>query len=608
MWVTATLWSPVLLHSPPPNPTRSGSLPRGSHPLRKLLSFPQDFKPTPYPPPRRAHSAPSSTPSLCPPGGGDGDGGGIHTAAPRTGGAALGAPCGRSPPPLPSASLRASPLPLLLSPSLPASFPRICFSRQPPALRSSGCARGAPSCFPPASPCSPPRLPASGPLSHADAVPPPSLHGVSYPPPLSVHTPARLFTVPSFQGLFTPLSAPSPPPPPPPGSSRPCVSTPSTPSPQHFPSPFLRLASSPRVSLIPSRPSVSRPHICPSPQVPGRAPGPLPPPTAGRPLAGRPHELVTPVSCPRTDSPVFWVSHFATVRSRPGTASPPVSSSSRARGRGTLPATRKGPVSREATQPPLPLLWLRLCRSFGPLHHPAPSARRGLRAVGVPGCHFFVSCDTSSVTEAPAAWRPGAEEGEASPQRGVTSVSGRLAWAGPPPHPTPPHPTGPRPRLLGVRVPAPASLRARTRLSGPARARARACVRAPVPLRPRASTCARARPGPCGGGPLPPPVFPTPSPSPIPSPPPLAPQPPLTAPLTLLSAALCSLLPILFLPLPPLSPPHPLRAPRAPGTPRPSLTPLLSRPLSSSAPLYPACSPARSLARSPHSGLPCSRL
>ncbi|XP_045297318.1 vegetative cell wall protein gp1-like [Leopardus geoffroyi] len=204
--------------------------------------------------------------------------------------------------------------------------------------------------------------------------------------------------------------------------------------------------------------------------------------------------------------------------------------------------------------------------------------------------------------EAPAAWRPGGEDGEASPQRGVTSVSGRLAWAGPPPHPTPPHPTGPRPRLLGVRVPAPASLRARTRLSGPARARARACLcaRACASASARVYLCACAPRPLRGGGPSPSPrqYFRPPLPPPIPSPPPLAPQPPLTAPLTLLSAALCSRLPILFLPLPPLSPPHPLRAPRAPGTPRPSLTPLLSRPLSSSAPLYPACSPARSLARS----------
>ncbi|XP_043456942.1 extensin-like [Prionailurus bengalensis] len=330
--------------------------------------------------------------------------------------------------------------------------------------------------------------------------------------------------------------------------------------------------------------------------VPGRAPGPLPPPTAGRPLAGRPHELVTPVSCPRTDSPVFWVSHFATVRSRPGTASPPVSSSSRARGRGTLPATRKGPVSREATQPPLPLLWLRLCRSFGPLHHPAPSARRGLRAVGVPGCHFFVSCDTSSVTEAPAAWRPGAEEGEASPQRGVTSVSGRLAWAGPPPHPTPPH-----------RTPAPASGRARACPCQSARAhapvRAGPCARTRLSVCARLCLCVRARlpvrvraPAPAGGGALPPPVFPTPSPSPIPSPPPLAPQPPLTAPLTLLSAALCSLLPILFLPLPPLTSPPPPGSTRAWHSPPLAHTP----PFSASLLLRPALSRllARSLARS----------
>ncbi|XP_078295376.1 uncharacterized protein LOC132689951 [Panthera onca] len=360
------------------------------------------------------------------------------------------------------------------------------------------------------------------------------------------------------------------------------------------------------VSLIPSRPSVSRPHICPSPQVPGRAPGPLPPPTAGRPPAGFPHELVTPVSCPRTDSPVVWVSHFATVRSRPGTASPPVSSSSRARGRETLPATRKGPVSQEATQPPLPLLWLRLCRSFGPLHHPAPSARRGLRAVGVPGCHFFVSCDTSSVTEAPAAWRPGAEEGEASPQRGVTSLSGRLSSAGPPP-PPPAHPTPAPASASGsaracpcqsarARAPIGAGPCARTRLS--VCARLCLCVRARLPVRVRA-------PAPAGGPPPPasvsdPRSLPHPFPSPSRSP--AAPHcPPHSSQRGFV-----------------LSPPHPFSSTPSSLTspPPPGLHVRLALPAPRSHPSFLGLSPppprsippARPLARSPHSGPPCSCL
>lgn len=132
------------------------------------------------------------------------------------------------------------------------------------------------------------------------------------------------------------------------------------------------------------------------------------------------------------------------------------------------------------------------------------------------------------------------------------------------------------------------------------RAHAPVCVRSPVPLRPRASTCARARPGPCGGAPSPRQCFRP------PLPPPPAPQPPLTAPLTL-SAALCSLLPIPFLPLPPLSPPHPLRgSTRAWHSPPLAHTP----PFSASLLLRPALSRllARSLARSPHSGPPCSCL
>ncbi|XP_053762433.1 protein enabled homolog [Panthera pardus] len=304
-------------------------------------------------------------------------------------------------------------------------------------------------------------------------------------------------------------------------------------------------------------------------------------------------------------SPVVWVSHFATVRSRPGTASPPVSSSSRARGRGTLPATRKGPVSQEATQPPLPLLWLRLCRSFGPLHHPAPSARRGLRAVGVPGCHFFVSCDTSSVTEAPAAWRPGAEEGEASPQRGVTSVSGRLSSAGPP-TPRPPDPGPglgfgecaclPLPVCARARAPIGAGPCARTRLS--VCARLCLCVRARLPVRVRA-------PAPAGGPPPPasvsdPRSLPHPFPSPSRSP--AAPHcPPHSSQRGFV-----------------LSPPHPFSSTPSSLTssPPPGLHARLALPAPRSHPSFLGLSPppprsippARPLARSPHSGPPCSCL
>ncbi|XP_042776268.1 vegetative cell wall protein gp1-like [Panthera leo] len=90
----------------------------------------------------------------------------------------------------------------------------------------------------------------------------------------------------------------------------------------------------------------------------------------------------------------------------------------------------------------------------------------------------------------------------------------------------------------------------------------------------------------CFRPPLPPPSLPL--PLSLPSRPSLPPS--------LFSARLCALSsPSLFFHSLLSHLPTPSGAPRAPGTPRPSLTPLLSRPLSSSAPLYPACSPARSL-------------
>ncbi|XP_058564904.1 proline-rich protein 36-like [Neofelis nebulosa] len=167
--------------------------------------------------------------------------------------------------------------------------------------------------------------------------------------------------------------------------------------------------------------------------------------------------------------------------------------------------------------------------------------------------------------------------------------------------PTPAHPTPPDPGPgLGFGecacLPLPVCARARACLCALACASASArvylCACAPRPLR---------------GGPLPPPVFPTPSPSPLPFPSPSrSPAAPHCPPHSSRRGFV-------------LSPPHPfsstpssLTSPPPPGSTRAWHSPPLAHtpPFSASLLLRPALSRllARSLARSPHSGPPCSCL
>ncbi|XP_039102990.1 proline-rich protein 36-like [Hyaena hyaena] len=425
--------------------------------------------------------------------------------------------------------------PLLFLCSCPLRFQLLFLvSASHPNLPFFRLCSGSPVPFPLPCPCPGPSVC----LSHATSVPPAPPGGLLVPP-FCLHSQSAFHC--SFFSLTfhsSSCSVPSP-------SCRRCVSTPSPPClprfpgqpPPRFPSQLLGLSAS---------------RLCVSPQVP------LPPAAAGRPLAGRPHELVTLVSRLRTDSPVIRVSHFTTVRSRPGPTSPPLSGGKGAISRGGGAHSRPSLFSGSG--------WWFLRSSSSPGSFRTPSAR---------DCR----CSPLSLPRLP---RSQSARGVAAGRRGGRGVSAAacdLALQSPLPGqaPTPPDP-GRGPRLLGVRVPA-LPVCARTRLSVSVRARARTCARA------RACAClVRAR-LPVRVRALAPPAFPTPSPSSLPL---LLPLPSRSPHPSLFSVRLVLSPPGLFLPLPSLSPLFPAPAPRAPGTPRPSLTPLLSRPLSSSARFCPA--------------------